>query len=236
MPDRPSNGRVMNASLFGTRKQRMQTTCHLMRWLLVGLVVLALAPPGKSSFDVGVKSVTNRRQRHSPCCSLRSSFVRAQWDNFGRGGSIEKGAERSPLEGLRGRKLVKTWSGDLLDAVKSAALGTGTGLAARAVLRVATGVMYNVAFTATVGGLGIWAGVLAVDWRRINNALRGMGIPESLLAKRESILRKIDADGDGKLTPNDINALKEEFRRFARSNEHVAFGGVVGFCSAFFLV
>lgn len=131
---------------------------------------------------------------------------------------------------------MRGWSGDIVDAVKSAAMGTGTGLAVRAVLRVASGAAYNVAFAAALGGLGVWTGVVAVDWRRLNALLRSVGVPDALLDTRDSFFRKIDADGDGRLTPNDVRAIKSELRRLAGRNEHHTFGGVAGFASAFVLV
>jgi len=122
---------------------------------------------------------------------------------------------------LRGKKIVANWNGDVVDA----GAAFGTGLAASVAVKLLSGVAYQVALVATVIAVGSWTGIIAVNWQRLLSLTTSV-IP--MIPTREDLAKKLDLDGDGKLTGDDVDTLKSELKKFAHSNEHSAAGGVAG--------
>lgn len=132
---------------------------------------------------------------------------------------------------LRGRKLVNSWNGDLVDTIKSAAAGAGVGLAARAFVRLSIGISVKVACTATVAALWIYAGMLffpGIADKRLN-----LEVPDVVLRTRDDLFNRIDTDHDGKITPNDFKAAMADVERIANRNLHSSFGAVFAFGTVF---
>ncbi|KAJ1450072.1 hypothetical protein M885DRAFT_533456 [Pelagophyceae sp. CCMP2097] len=139
------------------------------------------------------------------------------------------------LQKYEGRKFVEAWSGDVVDASKSGALGFATGAACKIGLRVASGVVFNVVFTAAAAAAAAMSGVITVNWDRLQN-MASTVVPVWSNASKSRFFRGIDVDGDGSLTRDDARRVKQELARRFNTNEHAAVGGLAGFFLAFILL
>ena len=123
-------------------------------------------------------------------------------------------------ESWRGRKLVESWSGDLVDS----GLAFGTGIAASFAVKLASGVASQAAIVATVVAVGAWSGVVTVHWQRLRTAFANV-VPAFA---KDDFTRTLDLNKDGRLSADDFDVLNTKIRKAAIRNEHSTAGALAG--------
>mmetsp|Transcript_23781 Transcript_23781/g.30943 ORF Transcript_23781/g.30943 Transcript_23781/m.30943 type:complete len:185 (-) Transcript_23781:58-612(-) len=138
-------------------------------------------------------------------------------------------------EQLRGKKILPG-SGDAVDFGSSAALGIVTGASLKFALNFASGLAYNIAFSATVVAVGAWAGLISVKWRRIKEIASRI-LPDAILPTVESISSRFNLNSkDGFMSKEEIEQMKHELRSLAEQNLHATLGGCIGLLLSFLFI
>mmetsp|Transcript_15871 Transcript_15871/g.49125 ORF Transcript_15871/g.49125 Transcript_15871/m.49125 type:complete len:180 (-) Transcript_15871:44-583(-) len=136
----------------------------------------------------------------------------------------------SPFDALRGRKIIPSWDGDLLDLTQTSCLGLLAGVATRVVAKVAEGL----AKQALVSGVCLYAaqysGFFKLDAANIKKAARST---LKTLKLKDELLEKLGLP-DGADAADVKKKLADLAENQWEANEHRALGGLAGFAAAVF--